>query len=259
VGRAIKSVAQQSFQNWELIIIDDVSTDDTHSVLKKWADKDSRIKILRNETNVWQKEGLASNLRKGTTLAKGKYIARIDDDDYWCDSDKLRKQVEFLEKNGDYILCGGGVIVEDSSGKEIFRYLKPAEDEEIRKKALFANPFAHSSVVFLKKAADEVGGYGNWRFTEDWDLWLKLGEIGKFYNFSEYFLRYLGGEKTYSFIYQKDTSKAALEIIKRHRKDYPNFLAAYSLNLTQYLYSLLPVFIKKPLHFFLSRLKRSRF
>jgi hypothetical protein len=137
--------------------------------------------------------------------------------------------------------------------------LKPAEDEEIRKKALFANPFAHSSVVFLKKAADEVGGYGNWRFTEDWDLWLKLGEIGKFYNFSEYFLRYLGGEKTYSFIYQKDTSKAALEIIKRHRKDYPNFLAAYSLNLTQYLYSLLPVFIKKPLHFFLSRLKRSRF
>lgn len=256
VGRAIKSVMEQSYDNWELIIINDASIDNTKSVLDEWQKKDSRIKIINNGKNFWQKEGVAGNLRKGMVLAKGKYIARIDDDDYWCDKSKLSNQVDFLEKNPEYVLCGTGVVVVDNDNKELFRYLKPEIDEQIRKKALFANPFAHASAVFLKEAAEKVGGYGNWKFTEDWDLWLKLGAIGKFYNLQEYSLCYLS-DQNYSFLNLRAASLMTLDIIKAHRKSYPNFYKAYLLNYFQYLYTFLPDFIKKPLRLILSNIKHS--
>ena len=192
-------------------------------------------------------------------MAKGKYIARIDDDDWWRNSDKLKTQVDFLEANPDYVVCGGGMIVVDSQGLELFRYLKPESDSDIRKTALLANPFSHTTVVFLKEAAEKVGGYGDWQYAEDWDLWLKLGKIGKFYNFPEYFTTYImsGGNK--SFIYQRPHSKMILEIIKKHRFDYPRFYFGYYFNLGQYLYSFLPLILRKGLHPTLSYLKRSLF
>lgn len=254
VGRAINSVMEQNYDNWELIVINDASTDKTKIILNEWQKKDSRIKIINNEKNVWQKEGVAGNLRKGMALAQGKYIARIDDDDYWCNVSKLKKQVDFLEKNPEYVLCGTGVIVIDNDNKELSRYLNLETDDQIRRKALFANPFAHSSVVYLKKAAEKVGGYGKWKFTEDWDLWLKLGKIGKLYNLPEYFLCYLR-DQNYSFIHLREASRVNLDIIKSHRLDYPNFYTSYLFNYSQYLYSLLPISIKKILRVLLLRLK----
>jgi len=251
---AIKSVIGQTFQDWELIIINDASTDDTKKVLDEWQKKDRRIKIINNEKNVWQKEGVAGNLRKGMAMAQGKYIARIDDDDYWCNVNKIKKQVEFLEKNPEYVLCGTGVIVVDNNGKELFRYLKPESDGQIRKKALFANPFAHASALFLKEAAEKAGGYGNWKFTEDWDLWLKLGEVGKLYNLPEYWLCYLS-DQNYSFLHLRAASQMTLNILRTHKKNYPNFYSAYLLNYSQYLYTFLPNFIKKSLRLMLSNLK----
>ena len=256
-GRAIQSVIDQNFSDWELIVVNDASSDNTKDVLEEWEKKDKRIKVVNNEKNVWQSEGVAGNLRRGIALSSGKYIARIDDDDYWTDKNKLKKQIDFLKNHKDYVLCGTGVIVEDEYGKEIFRYLKREQDNEIREKALFANPFTHSTVLFLKTAYDKAGGYGNLKLAEDWDLWLKLGRIGKFYNLPEYSIRYLADRGSYSFIYQRAQSKLILKIIKSHRKNYPNFYPAYLLNYLQYLYSFLPAAIKKPLHAALSRIKRS--
>jgi len=259
VGRAIKSVIDQSFNDLELIIVDDASSDETPRILSEWQKKEKRIKIIRNEINLWQDKGLAGNLNKAIEEARGKYIARIDDDDYWINSDKLKKQVEFLEKNSGYVLCGGGVVVEDKFEKEIFRYLKIEKDDDIRKKALMANPFAHGSVLYLKSSFEKVGGYENSKYIEDWELWLKLGKIGKFYNFSEYFLRYLGGHDNLSLIHQKEQFKTALKLIKKYRNNYPNWIPAYFFNFLQYFYALLPVFIKKFLHPVLARLKQNSF
>ncbi|MFA4827511.1 MAG: glycosyltransferase [Candidatus Shapirobacteria bacterium] len=257
INRAILSVINQSYQNWELIIVDDASTDNTPTILKEWTNKEKGIKVVINKKNLWRQYGLSPNLNKGIDLSKGKYIARLDDDDYWIDKDKIKKQVEFLENNPDYVVCGGGAIVEDGSGKEIFRYLKNEKDEDIRQRALFSNPFSHTTTMFLKEKAKKVGGYGNWRYAEDWDLWLKLGEIGKFYNFPKYFACYLMAGQSASFIYQRPQSKMILQIIKKHRQHYPNFWTAYVFNTGQYFYSFLPLFLKNLLHPVLSRFKRS--
>lgn len=259
VGRAIKSVINQSFNDWEFIIIDDASTDNTLKILSEWQKKEPRIKIITNKVNLWKDKGLGGVLNKAIKGARGKYIARIDDDDYWLDNNKLKKQVEFLEQNPDYVLCGGGVVVEDNSGKEKYRYLKIEKDKDIRKKVLFANPFAHSSTVYLKSAYDKVGGYENQKYIEDWELWLKLGKIGKFYNFQEYFLRYLSDDRSLSFIHQKAQFKTALSLILKYKNNYPNWIITYLLNLVEYLYAFLPIIIKKPLHLFLTKIKRSVF
>jgi len=255
ISRAIKSVLNQSFQDWELIIIDDASTDNTSTILSQWRAKNLRIKVLRNDKNNYP--GISKTLNRGIKEAKGKYIARLDDDDYWCDIDKLKKQTEFLESHPDYVLCGGGVIVINNQDKELFRYLKKEKDADIRQRALFANPFSHTTALFLREAVQKVGGYDNWCYAEDWDLWLKLGEIGKIYNFPEYFTCYLMAGQSKSFIHQRLQARMALQIIKKHRHHYPNFWRAYCFNSTQYFYSFLPLFIRKILHPLLSKFKRS--
>ncbi|MEK7107334.1 MAG: hypothetical protein AAB899_04065, partial [Patescibacteria group bacterium] len=129
-------------------------------------------------------------------------------------------------------------------------------DKEIRGKALFSNPFTHSTVMFNRDIALEVGGYGDFKNAEDWELWLKMGARGKFYNFPEYFVRYLMTEQSKSFLFKKSQSKEILRIIRSHRKEYPNFYVAYAVNLAQYCYSFLPLGARRASHLFLSKMKR---
>jgi hypothetical protein len=110
--------------------------------------------------------------------------------------------------------------------------------------------------MFRKKEAVEVGGYKNWEYAEDWDLWLSLGEKGKLYNFPEYFAYYTMSGANKSLVHQRAQSKTILEIITLHRKTYPRFFFAYSFNFLQLAYSYLPFFLRKRLHIFLSQLKR---
>ena len=252
---AIQSILSQSFAEFELIVINDASTDDTKEYLDNLAKKDSRVRFIHNKENNYP--DISKNLNEGLRLAQGKYIARLDDDDYWCDVDKLKKQVEFLESHQDYVVCGGGTIVVDEKDKEKFRYYKPATDEAIRKRALFANPFTHSTVMFRREVALAVGGYGNFKNAEDWDLWLRMGEKGKLYNFQEYFVRYLMNEKSKTVIFKRSQSKEILAVVRAHRHQYPNFFLAYAVNVAQYGFSLLPRLVQKALYTPLSKAKRS--
>ncbi len=252
---AIQSILSQSFAEFELIVINDASTDDTKEYLDNLAKKDSRVRFIHNKENNYP--DISKNLNEGLRLAQGKYIARLDDDDYWCDVDKLKKQVEFLESHQDYVVCGGGTIVVDENDKEKFRYFKPATDETIRKRALFANPFTHSTVMFRREVALAVGGYGNFKNAEDWDLWLRMGEKGKLYNFQEYFVRYLMNEKSKTVIFKRSQSKEILAVVRAHRHQYPNFFLAYAVNVAQYGFSLLPRLVQKALYTPLSKAKRS--
>ena len=255
LDRAVQSILAQSFPSWELIIINDASTDGTVAFLDDLAKKDGRILPIHNKKNNYP--DISRNLNEGLAIARGKYIARLDDDDYWSDDDKLKKQVDFLDLHTDHVIVGGGTIVVDNDDKEQFRYFKLEKDEDIRKRALFANPFTHSTVMFRRDVARAVGGYGDFKNAEDWELWLKMGVKGKFYNFQEYFVRYLMNAKSKTVIFKRSQSREIFSILRAHRKEYPNFFFARLLNIGQYCFSLLPRILQRVLYSNLSRAKRS--
>lgn len=240
IRKAIKSVLAQTYKNIELVIIDDGSTDKTKEIVQLFL-FDKRVHYFRQEN-----KGVSIARNNGIKISKGKYIAVLDSDDFWCKIDKLEKQVDFLEKNIGYALVGGGVIRIDRRGKEIVRYLLLENDQEIRETILVDNVFAHSAVLFRKDIWERVGGYDKeFDGFEDRDLWLKIGRLSKFYNIQEFFICYLGHDyKNPSYLAKnyKRTRRAKLNIKlrKKYRNDYPDYRKALLLCCAGYLYSLLP-------------------
>ncbi len=215
---AIKSVLSQTWRDLELIIVDDGSTDGVGEVIKSFSKYDLRVKYLRNDNNI----GLQASLNRGLRAASGKFIARIDDDDEWICSDKLSRQIDFLMHNSDHVLVGTGFIIVRGEGKEIGRCMPPLSDEEIRKVILHTNCFAHPSVVFMKEAINKVGEY--WEGpAEDYDMWLKLGKIGKFANINCYCLKYMVRPNSASRLVTEEINLRVIELIKMYRYSYPNF------------------------------------
>lgn len=257
IGLAIESVLKQTYTNWELIIIDNESSDNTSIVVKKYAENDSRIKYhFVSKSKI---PGITEYLNYGIQLSLGKYIARLDDDDEWCDSKKLEKQVKFLEQDFNFVLVGGGAIMVDGNRIPIYKFFKREYDYEIRNHALYANPFWHNTVMFRKDKAIEIDCYKNYKFVEDWDLWLRLGRLGKFYNFQEHFSLYMNAGQNISTSNQTLAAKTILKLITEYKSEYPNFYKAYLLNYFQFLFSLLPSTLKNKTQNFLFYIKRNYF
>jgi len=247
ISNAIESVICQSFDDWELLVIDDGSSDDTEVIIKAFLQKDSRIVYVKNNKNL----GLQKTLNKGINLSKGKYIARIDDDDRWSDDDKLKKQVEFLDINPEYVLIGTGVAVVDDFNKEILRYLNPETDEMIRNVILKRNPFVHSSVVFRKDAGIKAGLYneGDYgKYIEDYEFWLRLGREGKMYNLPIYAVRFMSRTGNTTNKNRGLQFFKAIRLIKDNRKYYRGYLKslcfAYFRFFSFKIFNLLPKKIK---------------
>lgn len=229
IKEAIKSVIGQTYTNWELLVVDDGSQDNTGKIVEDFIKNNQRIKYVKNELNF----GIQKTLNRGLKESKGQYIARIDDDDIWIDIDKLSKQVEFLDNNPDYVLTGTGVIVVNEKGNELFRYLLPETDIKIRNNILSKNCFAHSSVVFKKDMALSFKGYDesvNTRHIEDYDLWLKLGSIGKFVNLPIYAVKFTCRDQSISSKNKQEQFKKNITIIKKYKNKYPNYFRAVSMS-----------------------------
>ena len=225
ISKAVESVLSQSFSDFELLVIDDGSIDNTADIVQEFANKDSRMIYLKNEKNL----GIQKSLNRGLKEAKGEYIARIDDDDIWIDPEKLRKQAEFLNANSDYVLVGTGVIMQNEAGLELFRFLNPESDKDIREKLLIKNCFIHSSVVFRKDVAFKFGGYSEKqevRHVEDYDLWLKLGTIGKLANLPNYSVRFTLRPGSISSENKSEQFKKNIAFIKKYKNQYPNYWQA---------------------------------
>ncbi|MDD5363159.1 MAG: glycosyltransferase family 2 protein [Ignavibacteria bacterium] len=255
--KSIDSVIEQTYENWELLVIDDISDDGTKEKMEEICLQDKRIHYHR--LPVTKEPGISKFLNYGIKTACGTYIARLDDDDRWCDREKLAKQIKFLENNSDYVLVGGGVIAINDKEEEIFRYLENETDKDIRKKALLSNPMTHPTVLFRKDIAMTVGGYQSWAYAEDWDLWLRMGRHGKLYNFPEYFAYYLMAGQNISLRNQRGAAKMIFEILKTHKNYYPNFTKGYLVNCFQYFHSFTPPFFRKSTTTFLKYIKRKYF
>ena len=237
IAKSIESVLSQTFDDLELIIIDDGSTDRTAEVAEEFTRKDRRVIFVRNKENL----GIQKTLNEGLRLAKGEYIARIDDDDQWVYKKKLTEQVALLDQNPDYVLVGTGVIVVDEERKELFRFSHPKDDDTIRNKMLFKSCFTHSTVMFRKDVVLGIGGYGEdekVRHVEDYDLWLRLGTVGKLANLPEHGIKFMLREGAISAKYKSEQFRKNVRLVLKYRKNYPRFITAFLFaNLRAVLYS----------------------
>jgi glycosyltransferase involved in cell wall biosynthesis len=249
-------VQAQTYQDWECIVVDDSSSDETPIVLEQLASHDARIIPVRMDRGHKQFPGIYAVLNQGLLRARGEYIARLDDDDEWIDVRKLELQIAYLDAHQDCAVVGGGMVVRDVNNVEKFRYFKAEKDADIRAGALLANPIQHPTVLMRTSALREAGGYPHQRYAEDWELWLTLGKKWKLHNLKEYFTAYEQSDRSWSYVVARPQSRAILGIITRHRKEYPGYWKGLALNGSQYLYTLLPSIVRKPLVSVLSKVKR---
>ncbi len=232
--RAVQSVEGQTLKEWELLIVDDGSTDETSEVASALARANERIRLLRNDKNL----GIQKSLNRGLREAKGDYIARVDDDDWWSDRNKLQEQVKFLDEHTNHILVGTGVVVVNDAGEEIFRFLPPPTDEEIRRKMLYRSCFTHSSVMFRRREVLELGGYDESPATlhvEDYDLWLRLGRRGKLANLPVYATAFTLRRGAISAENKIEQFEKDIRLARRHNNDYPRYWLALPLGYARLL------------------------
>lgn len=224
LSESIDSVLNQTFKDFELIIINDASTNDIEKTILEYVKKDKRVIYLKNEKNLQ----LTRTLNKWIEHAKWKYIARIDDDDIRVSKDKLEKQVKFMEENSSYWLCWAWIIINiDESWKIINKIETRLSDSEIRNHFLQSNQFAHSSVLIRKSILNEVWVYNpDYNKAEDYELWCRMGTKSKFANLWDIKLKY---RVNFNWICMKNSvfqKKLSLKICIKYCNYYPNFLKA---------------------------------
>lgn len=238
IKEAIDSVLNQSFKDFELIVLDDCSTDNTEEIVKSYFDE--KIKYFKNDKQL----RIAASRNKAIDLCGGKYIAVLDSDDIWYDTEKLKKQIEFLENNKEYALVGTNAIFINDKGEEIKKSSVKIEDKEIRKSILLRNQFFHSSVLFSKDVFINLGNYDeNLKIGEDYDLFLRIGQKYKFANLKDYSTKYRVHSGSICVSDKIKASNDTMKIIKKYRTNYPNFF--FSL-----MKSYLRIFIAYFLRFF---------
>lgn len=180
---SIESILNQTYKDFEFLIFNDGSTDNSMEIIESF--KDPRIKFFNSSKNY----GLIKHLNEGIKLANGEYIARMDADDI-SRPRRFEKQVEFLDQNKEYGICGGNLMIIKPSGKKYY-WLYPKEDEEIRVRQFFNVGFAHPTVMIRKILFEKTELYNqDYYSAEDYDLWFRLLKISKGYNINEVTLKY---------------------------------------------------------------------
>lgn len=170
---AIDSILNQTFTDFEFLIVSDGSTDGTAEILQSY--HDPRIKIINNEKN----RGLTKSLNKGLGMAKGEYIARMDADDISLPN-RFEEQLKYLERYPETVVLGTSIYVINGAGKLLMKEIAPSDPSKI---LLNNNAFTHGSVIFKKAVVDELGYYNElFRYSQDYELWLKIAKHYKVSN-----------------------------------------------------------------------------
>lgn len=190
IEKALDSILAQTFTDWELIIIDDGSTDATVDVIKRYTEKDSRINFVCNETNM----ELSASLNKGIGLAQSDLIARADADDTNL-PERLAKQYEYMQANPEIDVLGTAAFLLDESGHRSSSFSYPLTHDELKNLPFLKNHFFHPSVMFRRRFFKVTGLYDS-RYSrgQDKELWLRGLKAGcRYANLPEQLIEYSTG------------------------------------------------------------------
>ncbi len=207
LGKAIESILSQSFIDFEFIIVDDGSTDDSTRVLGEYAEKDPRIRIIRNEQN----KGIVYSLNRGLKECRGEYVARMDADDIAL-RDRLEKQVVVMEADPQTVVLGAALSYMDKNGKE----LGVVRRCSLNKSLIAQNPLLHPTVVFRRAVLEQHGlcYLEKYRYAEDYFLWLQLSRLGKIDALDDIVLKYRLTDSATRMRHLKGVLRATLNVKK---------------------------------------------
>jgi glycosyltransferase involved in cell wall biosynthesis len=187
VAHAVRSVLAQTFEDFEFIILDDGSTDNSVHIIQEYAEDDDRVRFFPLEH-----QGYVSLLRRGLNHCRGEYVARMDSDDI-STPDRFLKEIEFLRANPEVVAVGSRVVLIDPFGSQFEQPGHKTTHEEIEAELLKGVGWAmvHPSVMMRRDALMRVGGYReDLAVSEDLDLFLRLAEVGRLQNLPDVLLQY---------------------------------------------------------------------
>ncbi len=184
IREAVGSILSQSFRDFELIVVDDGSTDNSMEVVRGFGDK--RIRILQNTTN----RGIVYSRNRGNAAARGRYLAPFDADDV-ARADKFEKQLAFLDAHPEYGMIGSWARLIDARGRVMRQKWKVnAPPERIPAILLFRNYFVQSSVVIRREAIPGEGYAEGYDAVEDYRMWAEVARQHKVWNYPAFLLQY---------------------------------------------------------------------
>ena len=225
---AIESVIGQSYARFELVLVDDGSSDASASIALEYARGDARVRLLRNEHNL----GIVKTRNRAFAEADpvSKYFAVLDSDDV-CLPDRLRMQVEFMEANPDHALVGGHTLVVDEHGEAVGARRYPTTYAEILRVITRYSPVAQPTVMIRRSALDAVGGYRE-RFPRchDYDLWLRMAAHFKIANLDAFTLKYRISQTQGKHVHLRDCLKLTIDLQREwllHRPFFNPYNLAY--------------------------------
>jgi glycosyltransferase involved in cell wall biosynthesis len=183
LAEAIESVLNQTFDDFELLIINDGSSDKSEEVILSFSDP--RIRYLKNDSNL----KLIKTLNKGIQLSAGKYIVRMDADDI-CHPERIQKQFEFMESNPEIGICGSWFEAFGEVENSIVKYKE--KHDEIMTRMLYQCHFCHPSIIIRRELFEESEMYfdENYPHAEDYEFYLRASKKWKFHNLQEVLLKY---------------------------------------------------------------------
>lgn len=229
---SIKSILEQTYKNFEFIIIDDKGKINLKEIIKSF--NDERIKIVENEKN----KGLVYSLNKAISEANGKYLVRMDTDDFSY-KDRIKKQVEFMEQHTEYAVAGTRVDYYD--GEKVFA--ETNFSGEVTKEILMqgSSVITHPSVIMRKEAVESVGLYQNYKRCEDYALWIELALNGyRLYVMEEKLLRYHLALNDYSKRSLKTRKDFFRLLNEKYKKLNPSPIKYYALYIKTFLAGIMP-------------------
>lgn len=184
--QAIDSILSQTLKNFELILVNDASTDKTLYIINKFKSKDNRIRLINNKKNLQ----MAESLNLAIDLAKSDLIARMDQDDISLPN-RLEVQHAFMQSHPNVAIVGNDIIIIDEHDKVTGKRTYPISSKGLKKILFRYSAFAHPTVMFRKYHFQKVGGYNPKKHPcEDIDLWFRLGTKYEFANIPNFLLKY---------------------------------------------------------------------
>lgn len=209
---AIESILNQTHTNFEFIIIDDCSTDNSWNIIQNYAKQDKRIFAYRNKTNlkIVRTRNRALELMNGSS----KYVAIFDSDDISM-PDRLKKEVEFLEENPDFGIVSSHILIIDENSKEIGKRLYETNPHKLHKKLFLKSPAHQPASMIRRSVLDKVGWYddkGKFDRSRDFELWTRIGLVSKIKNLDEFLLKYRVTKTQGKWTHLRETLASTIQV-----------------------------------------------